>query len=148
MCPHLVKPGGCPKGEHCTYAHSEEERERFRNLVKPSKPSKPRSGEHFPRSGSLSRLGSVPGGGGASRNSGRYSGDHGPVVKPGGHDIGTPHSSLGSLDLIPSGPSSLHDPRQQSYSEMLHYRHHSGKDPWPYYMGLMCLMHMTSVWCM
>ena len=28
MCPSLGKSGGCPKGDKCTYAHSEEERDR------------------------------------------------------------------------------------------------------------------------
>lgn len=62
MCPYLNKPGGCPKGERCTYAHSEEERDRYRNMVKPIKSTKPRSGEQYRTSAGL-----------------RRSGDHGPI---------------------------------------------------------------------
>lgn len=117
MCPHFGKPEGCPKGENCTYAHSEEERDRFRNMVKPAKISKPRSGEQFSRGASLGRA-TVSGLGG--RNVG-YPGDH-TQVKP--HD-GTPHSSLSSLELIQSAPNSLHD--QQAYSDLIRYQQHSGK---------------------
>ena len=83
MCPHLAKPGGCPKGDRCTYAHSEEERDRFRNMVKPAKPVKPRSGEQFSRP--LGRNGS-------------RSGDHGPTKA---HTDTHP-----SLSTFQSGPSS------------------------------------------
>ena len=108
MCPHLSKPDGCPKGDHCTYAHTEEERERFRNMVKPTKMTKPRSGDQ--RITSIGRPPSVAG----VRN-GRFSGDHGLIMKS--HD-GTPHSSLSSLDMMASGPSSLND---QQYSELIHH---------------------------
>ena len=103
MCPYLVKPGGCPKGERCTYAHSEEERERFRNMVKPAKPAKPRSGEQFSRST-----------GGRSR-----SGDHGPTKA---HT--DTHPSLANFDLLQSGPSSV---PEQHFSE--HWRY-SGEWVW------------------
>ena len=89
MCPYLTKPGGCPKGENCTYAHSEEERDRFRNMVRPStKPMKPRSGDQFPKNGSLNRSGTS-----GTRNS-RFSGEIGITANVDGT---TPLSSLSSL---------------------------------------------------
>lgn len=64
MCPHLSKPGGCPKGEHCTYAHTEEQRDHYRDLAKNNKTAKSRS-ELFSKVTTGVRLG-------------RFSGDHGP----------------------------------------------------------------------
>lgn len=64
MCPHLTKPGGCPKGEHCTYAHTEEQRDHYRDLAKNSKTVKART-DPYPKVATGVRLG-------------RYSGDHGP----------------------------------------------------------------------
>ena len=37
MCPFLSKSLGCPKGDKCTYAHSEKERDHYRDLAKNSK---------------------------------------------------------------------------------------------------------------
>ena len=65
MCPHLSKPGGCPKGDHCTYAHTEEQRDHYRDLAKNSKSAKART-EAFPSKVS------------AGVRMGRFSGDHGP----------------------------------------------------------------------
>lgn len=96
MCPHLSKPGGCPKGERCTYAHTEEERDRFRNMVKPSKPAKPRSGDQFRNPSARSNR----------------SGDHGPIKA---HT--DTHVTLGNYDLMQSGASSAPD----HYSELLQY---------------------------
>lgn len=96
MCPHLSKPGGCPKGERCTYAHSEEEREKFRNMVKPSKPVKQRSGDQFRNSAGRSNR----------------SGDLGPIKA---HT--DTHVTLNSFDLLSSGPSSA----PEHFSELLHY---------------------------
>ena len=64
MCPYLSKPGGCPKGDHCTYAHTEEQRDHYRDLAKNSKTAKTRT-EPFPKVSTGVRMG-------------RYSGDHGP----------------------------------------------------------------------
>ena len=118
MCPHLTKPGGCPKGDSCTYAHTEEERDKFRSMVKPtSKAGKPRSGEQFSRSGSSGRLSSISSGAGGSRD-GRYSGDHGPVSSL---DVRSPLSSLNSMGggVVHSGPHSL---QEQANAEMTYYR--------------------------
>ena len=91
MCPYLPKPGGCPKGERCTYAHSEEERDRFRNLAKPVKPTKPRSGEQYSR-------GSV---------GGRRSGDHGPIKAH--TDTHPSATALGSYEFLSgSAPDPQH----------------------------------------
>ena len=76
MCPHLSKPGGCPKGDHCTYAHSEEQRDHYRDLAKNSKTAKART-EPFPKVPPGVRLG-------------RYSGDHGPPKLDGGAFYTTP----------------------------------------------------------
>ena len=76
MCPHLSKPGGCPKGDHCTYAHSEEQRDHYRDLAKNSKTAKART-EPFPKVAAGVRLG-------------RYSGDHGPPSLDGGAFYATP----------------------------------------------------------
>lgn len=94
MCPYLSKPGGCPKGERCTYAHSEEERDRFRNLVKPGKPAKPRTGDQFSRAGV----------------GGRRSGDHGPIKAL--TDSHTP--SLNSYEVLP-GTNGQH------YTDLIRY---------------------------
>lgn len=29
MCPYLLKPGGCPRGTFCPYAHTEEEKKKY-----------------------------------------------------------------------------------------------------------------------
>ncbi len=113
MCPYLSKPGGCPKGDSCTYAHTEEERDKFRNLVRPTtKPlSKPRSGEQYPKNGPLSRTGC----GSGSRNS-RYSGELGPPLSL---DANTPLSSLGSLGGVHSSSGDSGSP-EVSYNALFH----------------------------
>ena len=104
MCPYLSKPGGCPKGDRCTYAHTEEERDRFRNLAKPiNKPSKPRSGEQFSR-------GSV--------GLGRRSGDHGPIKAH--TDTHTP--ALNSLEMLPDGQHYSRYPGMSLLVRLLHTR--------------------------
>lgn len=101
MCPYMSKPGGCPKGERCTYAHTEEERDRFRNMVKPSKLSKPRSGEQYSR-------GSGVGGGRSGRSL-----DHGPVKA---HT--DTHASLGNLKM---GQLAASAAPEQHYSDLIRY---------------------------
>ena len=122
MCPYLDKPGGCPKGDSCTYAHTEEERDKFRSMVKPANknPGKPRSGDQFIRSGSIGRLSSA---GASGSRSGRYSGDLGPVL---GLEGCTPLSSLGSIGggVIHSGPNSL---QESGSPEMPYYLHTAGE---------------------
>lgn len=104
MCPYLSKQGGCPKGERCTYAHTEEERDRFRNMVKPAKLTKPRSGDQFSR----------------SNVGGRRSGDHGPVKA----HTDTHASSLNAYDLLTSGQSSA---PEQHFSEFIRYSGESSR---------------------
>ena len=118
MCPYLSKPGGCPKGDSCTYAHTEEERDKFRNLVRPpSKPlGKPRSGDQFPKNGSLGRGASGIVGG--SNRTSRFSGDLGPPLSL---DGATPLSSLSSLG---SGMHSGNNSLQDSNSPELQYQSH------------------------
>lgn len=82
MCPYLSKPGGCPKGERCTYAHSEEQRDHYRDLAKNSKTAKART-EPYSKVATGVRMG-------------RYSGDLGPAKLDG--------SFYPSYDSYPSVP--------------------------------------------
>lgn len=86
MCPHLSKPGGCPKGDHCTYAHTEEQRDHYRDLAKNSKSAKART-EPFPSKVS------------SGVRMGRFSGDHGPPKIDGSFYAGP-----GSYDTYPTVP--------------------------------------------
>lgn len=87
MCPHLTKPGGCPKGDHCTYAHTEEQRDHYRDLAKSTKPGKARI-EPFPKVPPGVRLG-------------RYSGDHGPPKVDGTYYTAAP--SYDGYSTVPPG---------------------------------------------
>ncbi len=72
LCPALGRPEGCPRGDKCTYAHSEEERDVYRSLPKGPKPTKVRT-EPVKMPGGGSR-----GSQGGSR--GHHSGDFGPPI--------------------------------------------------------------------
>ncbi len=71
LCPNLSRPEGCPRGDKCTYAHTEEERELYRSLSKGTKPPKART-EPVKMCGASSRIG--------QGTRGRHSGDFGPPI--------------------------------------------------------------------
>ncbi|XP_029473576.1 roquin-1 isoform X3 [Rhinatrema bivittatum] len=101
MCRDMKQRGGCPRGASCTFAHSQEELEKFRKMNKRLVPRRPLSA-------SLSQLNDV------GLTTGPILSDEGPVDMPSRKPSGLPNGIVPTgnvvTQLIPRGTDSGYDP--------------------------------------